>query len=75
MSIDEVVELMRLEYLELPGQRLTVWQARRLWDLPEHLCREGFAILIRNRFLARTVDGFYFRRDVAPTFWSTGRAA
>jgi hypothetical protein len=69
MHIDDVVELVRLEYSEQPALRLTEEQAQHLWDLPERQCGYAFSVLVRQRFLARTVDGAYVRRGVPPSRW------
>jgi hypothetical protein len=61
LQIDEAIQLMRMEYAELPGLRLTVWQAQRLWNLSDQLCDEALAWLVRAGFLIRTADGSYVR--------------
>lgn len=75
MDVDEVVELIRLEYSEQPALRLTEKQAQQLWDLPEHECCHALHVLLRQRFLAKTVDGAYVRRGVSPTRWSVDQPA
>ena len=66
MRIDDVTELMRLEYAELPGLKLTAWQAQRLWGLSDDVCRRALAVLTESQFLVRTVDGAYVRRGWLP---------
>ena len=61
IKLEEAVQLMRLEYAELPGLRLTVWQAQRLWNLSAQLCDEALAWLVHAGFLARMSDGSYVR--------------
>lgn len=61
LKIEEAVQLMRLEYAELPGLRLTTWQAQRLWNLSAQLCEEALAWLVRAGFLMRMSDGSYVR--------------
>jgi hypothetical protein len=67
ISVDDAVALMKLEYAELPGLKLTPWQAERLWNLPHDVCQRALATLTEERVLARTVDGAYVRRTWAPS--------
>jgi hypothetical protein len=57
-----LLERIRMEYVEMPDLRLTMRQARRLWNLDPALCDELMAILVREGFLARTHDGSFLRR-------------
>ena len=66
MPIVDAVELIRMEYAELPELRLTFWQAQRLWNLSEELCERALMALIASGFLARTPDGAYVRRSPSP---------
>jgi hypothetical protein len=61
LQVDEAIQLIRMEYAELPGLRLTAWQAQRLWNLSDQLCDEALAWLVRAGFLVRTADGSYVR--------------
>ena len=67
MQIDDAVELIRMEYAELPGLRLTFWQAQRLWNLSEEVCARALRVLMESHFLMRTVDGVYVRQFRPPT--------
>lgn len=58
---DPLVTRVRGEYLEMPGLRLTLDQARRLWNLEAQTCREVLGTLIDDGFLARGTDGRYAR--------------
>jgi hypothetical protein len=49
------------EFLEMPGMRLTLAQAQRLWDLDPRQCHDALAHLIEFRFLSQTPDGLYVR--------------
>jgi hypothetical protein len=51
------------EYREMPGQRLTVAQASKLWDVDEKVARTVLERLVRQRFLRR-VEPYYFRSDL-----------
>lgn len=61
--IDELVNLMRMEYLEMPDMKLTLVQARRLWDAPADLCLRALNALVDAGFLAQTRDGRFLRRS------------
>jgi hypothetical protein len=63
IQLDDAIELIRMEYAELPGLKLTLWQAQRLWDLPTDLCKHALRTLTESQFLARTVDGAYVRQS------------
>jgi hypothetical protein len=47
----------------MPGLRLTMQQARRLWRLDETVCNAVLAALVDAHFLARTQDGAFVRQD------------
>ena len=61
MQIDDAVELIRMEYAELPGLKLTFWQAQRLWNLSDAVCAGARQALTDGRFLSRAADGAYVR--------------
>jgi len=63
MRFDDAVQLIRLEYLEMPGMVLTYEQARRLWNLPADLCQRALDELLVSRFLKLTRHGAYVRCD------------
>lgn len=50
---------IRSEYMEMPGLRLTLLQARRLWTIDALTCAGALAALESSGFLARTRDGAY----------------
>lgn len=52
---------IRAEFDEMPGMRLTVAQAARLFGLTTVDCRRAFALLVRRRFLVRDMNGQYHR--------------
>ena len=60
--VDEAVELMQMGYAEMPGLRLTFWQAQRLWNLSQEQCEQALQALTRSGFLVLTTDGEYVRR-------------
>jgi hypothetical protein len=61
VTIDQVLDRIRGEFLEMPGLRLTRAQAQRLWGLDEQLCTSLLERLIKDRFLCRRADGMYVR--------------
>jgi hypothetical protein len=61
LRLQHAVQLIRMEYLEIPELRLTFWQAQRLWNLPAELCDRALACLISAGFLVRTATGDYIR--------------
>jgi hypothetical protein len=46
------------EFVEMPGLRLTLPQAKRLWDLDEQTCVRILERLVECGFLCRTVCGY-----------------
>jgi hypothetical protein len=65
LHVDDAVELMKMEYSEMPELKLTVRQARRLWNLSEELCERALAALTKSGFLRRTPDDAYVRAHAA----------
>lgn len=57
------MELIRAEYLEMPGLNPTITQAERLWNLESSTLREIFAALVDSHFLRCTSSGKYVRAD------------
>ena len=58
---DELVHRVRAEFLEMPGLRLTVTQAKRLWAVDAVLCQAILEALVNLKFLSRHRDGSYSR--------------
>jgi hypothetical protein len=73
LDVDEAVELIRMEYAEMPELRLTFWQAQRLWNLSDELCHRALAVLTRSGFLARTRDGAYVHSNSSRSGVATWR--
>jgi hypothetical protein len=46
------IRIIREEFQEMPGMRLTLAQAARLWDLPEARCESLLEGLVADGFLA-----------------------
>jgi hypothetical protein len=66
LSVADAAELLRMEYLEMPGLALTAWQAQRLCNLSSELCDRALRDLLEAGFLRRTVDGRYMRPSASP---------
>ena len=62
-TIADWLRLIRAEYLESPGLRLTKAQVQRLWGLDEITCEAVLAALVDVRFLKRTRNNTYARAD------------
>ena len=58
-----VLNLIRMDYLEMPDLRLSSDQARRLWNLGQADCDAVLAVLLQDQFLAQTADGSYVLRQ------------
>ena len=50
----EWLRVIQAEYREVPGLKLTMPQAQRLWGLDGHVCEALFDVLIASRFLCKT---------------------
>jgi hypothetical protein len=56
---DALLVRIKAEYSEMPGLRLTVPQAARLWALDLAICENALERLAESRYLRRTADGAY----------------
>ncbi len=61
-ALDEVLLRVRAEFLEMPGLKLTIRQAGRLWGLDSATCEFLIETLTESKFLARTREGAIVRR-------------
>ena len=61
----DVLRRVKGEYIEMPGLRLTIAQAQRLWGLDRAVCDALFGALVDAKFLFRTRDGAFVRSDHA----------
>lgn len=50
---------IRGEFLEMPGLRLTLRQAMRLWNLDAATCEAALRYLVEHRFLSLTAQGAF----------------
>ena len=62
-TIVDWLQIVRAEYLEIPGLRLTKPQVQRLWGLDQATCDALLAALIDGKFLRRTRQDAYVRAD------------
>src|SRR5678816_3706382 len=58
---EDVMRRVQGEYLEMPGLRLTMAQAQRLWGLDRLACDSLLGALVDAKFLFRTRDGAFMR--------------
>ena len=65
--LDDVLRRVRGEFIEMPGLRLTLAQAQRLWGLDRHACDALLGALVDAKFLFRTRDGAFVRSDQVRT--------
>jgi len=56
-----LLQRIRAEFMEMPGLSVTVWQATRLWNLDEHVCRAVLDLLVQGGFLTETRQGAFRR--------------
>lgn len=61
----EAMRRARAEFLEMPGLRLTLAQAARLWAMDIDLCEAALATLVETRFLVRTSKAHFARASNA----------
>jgi len=57
-AFDNAVRRAQSDFLEMPGLRLTLPQAARLWAYDALFCSEVLTILVESRFLVRSRDSF-----------------
>ena len=63
MEIETLVTRVREEFREMPGLRLTVPQATRLWGLEHATCTEVIATLVAAEYLRWTPTGAVTRAE------------
>jgi hypothetical protein len=61
MEHHALVDRIRGEFLEMPGLRLTVPQATRLWGMDSEACRAVINVLVQASFLKWTPRGTIVR--------------
>lgn len=63
MDLEALARRVRAEFLEMPGLRLTMSQAVRLWGLDPAICEAVVARLVNAAFLRWTDAGALARAD------------
>jgi hypothetical protein len=63
MDLQTLVQRVRGDFNEMPGLRLTLAQAARLWDMDPAVCRRVIDDLVTCRFLRWTPTGTVARAD------------
>ena len=63
-AVELMLTRIQGEFLEMPGLRLTVKQAQRLWNLDQVVCESLLAALVDVRFLIESDGMFLQRTDV-----------
>ena len=53
-----LVNRVRSEFIEMPGLRLRIEQAQRLWNLDRTLCEMVLHSLVEANFLRQYGDGY-----------------
>ena len=57
--MQQMLTRVRGEFLEMPGLRLRVEQAQRLWGLDRPTCEALLTLLVEAKFLRRDADAAY----------------
>lgn len=60
--VNRTIERARQEYADMPGLRLTVRQAERLFGVDQPVCRAALDALVTTHFLRVESDGTYSHR-------------
>lgn len=63
MELQAVMSRVRSEFNEMPGLRLTVKQAMRLWSMDAALCERVVEALVQSAFLRPTPGGAFVRSE------------
>ena len=59
----EIVRRVMAEFREMPGLRLTVAQATRLWGIEQDVCHRVIEALVASAFLRWTASGLVVRAE------------
>lgn len=57
----KLLNRVRGEFIEMPGMRLKIDQAQRLWNLDRAMCESVLKSLVDAKFLGRFDDDLYAR--------------
>jgi hypothetical protein len=64
MTLHDAHRRIRVEFVEMPGLKLTLAQIARLCGVPRELCEPAVSLLVNGGFLAATPDGSFLRRGL-----------
>jgi hypothetical protein len=64
MTLHEARVRIQIEFIEMPGLKLTLSQIARLCGLPREVCEPAVSLLVKGGFLAATSDGAFLRRSL-----------
>ena len=67
MTVQAARIRIQIEFIEMPGLKLTSAQVSRLCDLPAEVCDAAIALLVTSGFLRRASDGSLLRCGLAPS--------
>ena len=59
----EALSRIEMEYVEMPGLKLTPSQVHRLCNLPQDVCASALDVLTRAGFLCQTSSGAFLRQS------------
>jgi hypothetical protein len=60
-EIEELLQMVRGEYLEMPNMSLAPRQMQRMWAMNDRECAVVIDALVRDGFLYQTPEGHYER--------------
>lgn len=63
LMVADWLSIVRGEFMEVPGLRLTRGEFQRMWGLDNPTCDALIGELEDSRFLRRTAQGAYVRAD------------
>jgi hypothetical protein len=66
MTLHDARVRIRIEFIEMPGLKLTAPQVARLCGLPKEICDQAVDTLVGGGFLAVAPDGSLVYRGIAP---------
>jgi len=64
--LEHLIARTRSEYMEMPGQRLSVIEAGRLWGIEQNLAETILQALVDEGFLKTGADGKFGRPTDSP---------
>ncbi len=59
VHLEDWLGVIRSEYLEMPGLRLTLAQSQHLWELDQARAAALLGVLVEREFLTRDATGIY----------------